>query len=84
MCFKHGQTFSMSNKIQNVSHSFPLTGGSPVMAPKRSAPPSDKGSVPLKANLLQFRKNVSDLRMQLHQMRQQQVRSCLLDYFFLS
>lgn len=52
----------------------PNTGGSPVLAPKSSAAPPDKGSAPLKVNLLQFRKNVSDLRMQLHQMRQLQAR----------
>lgn len=48
------------------------TGGSPVLAPKSNAAPSDKRPLPLKVNLLQFRKNVSDLRMQLHQMRQLQ------------
>lgn len=58
-----------------VWNSFYLgSGGSPVLAPKSSATPSDKGTVPLKLNLLQFRKNVSDLRMQLHQMRQLQAR----------
>uniref|UniRef100_A0A3Q2VP28 Actin interacting protein 3-like C-terminal domain-containing protein n=1 Tax=Haplochromis burtoni TaxID=8153 RepID=A0A3Q2VP28_HAPBU len=50
-------------------------GGSPVLSPKNSASPPDKGSVPLKVNLLQFRKNVSDLRMQLHQMRQLQLQN---------
>lgn len=45
------------------------------MSPKNSASPPDKGSVPLKVNLLQFRKNVSDLRMQLHQMRQLQLQN---------
>uniref|UniRef100_A0A3B4YD76 Actin interacting protein 3-like C-terminal domain-containing protein n=1 Tax=Seriola lalandi dorsalis TaxID=1841481 RepID=A0A3B4YD76_SERLL len=54
------------------SHSL---SGSPVLAPKSSAALSDKGSVPLKVNLLQFRKNVSDLRMQLHQMRQLQLQN---------
>lgn len=49
-------------------------GGSPVLTPKSNVAPSDKGSAPLKVNLLQFRKNVSDLRMQLHQMRQLQAR----------
>ncbi|XP_074549349.1 sickle tail protein homolog isoform X4 [Halichoeres trimaculatus] len=62
-------------KTSSPAHSTHSSGGSPVMAQKRSAPPSDKGSVPLKANLLQFRKNVSDLRMQLHQMRQQQLQN---------
>lgn len=48
------------------------TGGSPILAPKSNAASSDKRPLPLKVNLLQFRKNVSDLRMQLHQMRQLQ------------
>lgn len=51
-----------------------LTGGSPVLAPKTTASPPDKVPVPLKVNLLQFRKNVSELRIQLHQMRQLQAR----------
>uniref|UniRef100_A0A672J436 Si:ch211-285f17.1 n=1 Tax=Salarias fasciatus TaxID=181472 RepID=A0A672J436_SALFA len=50
-------------------------GGSPVLAPKNTAAPTEKSSVPLKVNLLQFRKNVSDLRMQLHQMRQLQLQN---------
>ncbi|XP_065805070.1 sickle tail protein homolog isoform X5 [Labrus bergylta] len=57
------------------THSAHSSGGSPVMAAKRSAAPSDNRSAPLKVNLLQFRKNVSDLRMQLHQMRQQQLQN---------
>lgn len=60
-------------------------GGSPVLAPKSSTATSDKNAVPLKVNLLQFRKNVSDLRMQLHQMRQLQVRPLsLLNHFQVS
>ncbi|XP_034562394.1 sickle tail protein homolog isoform X13 [Notolabrus celidotus] len=69
------QTRERPPKTSSPAHSAHSSGGSPIMAPKRSAPPSDKGSVPLKANLLQFRKNVSDLRMQLHQMRQQQLQN---------
>uniref|UniRef100_A0A3B3ZBV6 Actin interacting protein 3-like C-terminal domain-containing protein n=1 Tax=Periophthalmus magnuspinnatus TaxID=409849 RepID=A0A3B3ZBV6_9GOBI len=48
-------------------------GGSPVLAPKTPTIPTDKA--PIKVNLLQFRKNVSDLRMQLHQMRQLQLQN---------
>ncbi|CAJ1082035.1 sickle tail protein homolog isoform X3 [Xyrichtys novacula] len=62
-------------KTSSPAHSAHSSGGSPVMAPKRGAPPPDKGSVPLKVNLLQFRKNVSDLRIQLHQMRTQQLQN---------
>ncbi|CAI5673031.1 unnamed protein product [Oreochromis niloticus] len=62
-------------KTSSPAHSAHSSGGSPVLSPKNSASPSDKGSVPLKVNLLQFRKNVSDLRMQLHQMRQLQLQN---------
>ncbi|XP_035765505.1 sickle tail protein homolog isoform X14 [Neolamprologus brichardi] len=62
-------------KTSSPAHSAHSSGGSPVLSPKNSASPPDKGSVPLKVNLLQFRKNVSDLRMQLHQMRQLQLQN---------
>ncbi|XP_033495406.1 sickle tail protein homolog isoform X5 [Epinephelus lanceolatus] len=62
-------------KTSSPAHSAHSSGGSPVMAPKSSTAPSDKGPVSLKVNLLQFRKNVSDLRMQLHQMRQLQLQN---------
>ncbi|XP_053268162.1 sickle tail protein homolog isoform X10 [Pleuronectes platessa] len=62
-------------KTSSPAHSAHSSGGSPVLAPKTSAGPSDKPSVPLKVNLLQFRKNVSDLRVQLHQMRQLQLQN---------
>ncbi|XP_030612039.1 sickle tail protein homolog isoform X10 [Archocentrus centrarchus] len=62
-------------KTSSPAHSAHSSGGSPVLSPKNSAGPSDKSSVPLKVNLLQFRKNVSDLRMQLHQMRQLQLQN---------
>ncbi|XP_047468138.1 sickle tail protein homolog isoform X4 [Mugil cephalus] len=62
-------------KTSSPAHSAHSSGGSPVLAPKSSPAPSDKSSVPLKVNLLQFRKNVSDLRMQLHQMRQLQLQN---------
>uniref|UniRef100_A0A4W5LQM1 Uncharacterized protein n=1 Tax=Hucho hucho TaxID=62062 RepID=A0A4W5LQM1_9TELE len=57
-------------------------GGSPVLAPKSAALPSESGSTPalpgsapFQANLFQFKKNVSDLRVQLHQMRQLQLQN---------
>ncbi|XP_067342602.1 sickle tail protein homolog isoform X5 [Channa argus] len=62
-------------KTSSPAHSAHSSGGSPVLVPRSSAAPSDKGTVPLKVNLLQFRKNVSDLRMQLHQMRQLQLQN---------
>ncbi|XP_069559598.1 sickle tail protein homolog isoform X16 [Brachyistius frenatus] len=62
-------------KTASPAHSAHSAGGSPVLAPKSTAAPLDKSSVPLKVNLLQFRKNVSDLRMQLHQMRQLQLQN---------
>ncbi|XP_034416171.1 sickle tail protein homolog isoform X3 [Cyclopterus lumpus] len=69
------QTRERPSKTSSPAHSAHSSGGSPVLAPKSSAAPLEKGPVPLKVNLLQFRKNVSDLRMQLHQMRQQQVQN---------
>ncbi|XP_061522987.1 sickle tail protein homolog isoform X14 [Phycodurus eques] len=69
------------SKTSSPAHSAHSSSGSPVLAPKcnasaSSAGPQDKQSlIPLKANLLQFRKNVSDLRMQLHQMRQLQLQN---------
>nr|XP_046212176.1 sickle tail protein homolog [Oncorhynchus gorbuscha] len=59
-----------------------LSGGSPVLAPKIATPPSESGSTPIlpgptpfQTNLLQCKKNVSDLRLQLHQMRQLQLQN---------
>uniref|UniRef100_A0A8C7X6W5 Uncharacterized protein n=1 Tax=Oryzias sinensis TaxID=183150 RepID=A0A8C7X6W5_9TELE len=54
---------------------FCYPGGSPDLASKRTKPSSDKSSAPLKVNLLQFKRNVSDLRMQLYQMRQLQLQN---------
>ncbi|KAF3703660.1 Sickle tail protein -like protein [Channa argus] len=69
------QTRERPPKTSSPAHSAHSSGGSPVLVPRSSAAPSDKGTVPLKVNLLQFRKNVSDLRMQLHQMRQLQLQN---------
>ncbi|XP_069559585.1 sickle tail protein homolog isoform X4 [Brachyistius frenatus] len=69
------QTRERPPKTASPAHSAHSAGGSPVLAPKSTAAPLDKSSVPLKVNLLQFRKNVSDLRMQLHQMRQLQLQN---------
>ncbi|CDQ56042.1 unnamed protein product [Oncorhynchus mykiss] len=63
-------------------HSAPSAGGSPVLAPKSATPPSESGSTPIlpgptpfQTNLLQCKKNVSNLRLQLHQMRQLQLQN---------
>ncbi|XP_076617404.1 sickle tail protein homolog isoform X4 [Chaetodon auriga] len=69
------QTRERPPKTSSPAHSAHSSGGSPVLAPKSNTAPSDKGSGPLKVDLLQFRKNVSDLRMQLHQMRQLQLQN---------
>ncbi|RVE58695.1 hypothetical protein OJAV_G00197100 [Oryzias javanicus] len=62
-------------KAPSPASSAPSSGGSPDLTPKHSKPSSDKSSAPLKVNLLQFRRNVSDLRMQLYQMRQLQLQN---------
>ncbi|XP_034024304.1 sickle tail protein homolog [Thalassophryne amazonica] len=62
-------------KTSSPSHGTHSTGGSPILGPKSTTALSDKGSVSLKVNLAQFRKNVSDLRLQLHQMRQMQLQN---------
>ncbi|XP_056155322.1 sickle tail protein homolog isoform X2 [Lampris incognitus] len=69
------QTRERPPKTASPAHSTHSAGGSPVLAPKSSAAPPEKGSVSLHANLLQFRKNVSDLRLQLQQMRQLQLQN---------
>ncbi|KAL1006821.1 hypothetical protein UPYG_G00077590 [Umbra pygmaea] len=63
-------------------HSVHSAGSSPILAPKNAAPPPESGttpilpgSAPFQANLLQFKKNVSDLRLQLLQMRQLQIQN---------
>ncbi|XP_072307031.1 sickle tail protein isoform X9 [Eucyclogobius newberryi] len=71
-----GTTESISERPPNTSspaHSAHSSGGSPVLAPKTPTAPTEKA--PIKVSLLQFRKNVSDLRMQLHQMRQLQLQN---------
>ncbi|XP_057680047.1 sickle tail protein isoform X2 [Corythoichthys intestinalis] len=69
------------SKTSSPAHSAHSSSSSPVLVPKCNpsttvAASQDKqNQIPLKANLLQFRKNVSDLRMQLHQMRQLQLQN---------
>ncbi|KAM9333030.1 sickle tail protein homolog isoform 2-T2 [Pholidichthys leucotaenia] len=69
------QTRERPPKTSSPAHSAHSSGGSPILSPKSGAAPADKSSAPLRVNLLQFRKNVSDLRMQLHQMRQLQLQN---------
>ncbi|XP_061778248.1 sickle tail protein homolog isoform X4 [Nerophis ophidion] len=72
------QAREKTSKTSSPSHSAHSSGDSPV-PPAKCGPSNvvcpDKTQVPFKANLLQFRKNVSDLRMQLHQMRQLQLQN---------
>ncbi|KAM4543894.1 sickle tail protein homolog isoform 5-T5 [Fundulus diaphanus] len=64
-------------KTSSPAHSAPSSApsGSTILAPKSSSAPPDKNLSPIKVNLLHFRKNVSDLKMQLYQMRQLQVQN---------
>ncbi|XP_038144935.1 sickle tail protein homolog isoform X22 [Cyprinodon tularosa] len=72
---KDSQSSERPPKTSSPAHSAPSSGGSTVLAPKANSSPPDKSLSPLKVNLLQFRENVSDLRVQLHQMRQLQVQN---------
>ncbi|KAJ8419150.1 hypothetical protein AAFF_G00006490 [Aldrovandia affinis] len=72
-----------SDKIVKRSspvHTANSGGGSPVPAAKSPAensptPPPLTAPAPLQVNLGHFRKNVADLRLQLHQMRQMQLQN---------
>uniref|UniRef100_A0A673WTG6 Actin interacting protein 3-like C-terminal domain-containing protein n=1 Tax=Salmo trutta TaxID=8032 RepID=A0A673WTG6_SALTR len=77
------QIASLTGLVQHALLKSPNTsGGSPVLAPKSATPLSESGSTPMlpgstpfQNNLLQCKKNVSDLRLQLHQMRQLQLQN---------
>uniref|UniRef100_A0A8C1NXE9 KIAA1217 n=1 Tax=Cyprinus carpio TaxID=7962 RepID=A0A8C1NXE9_CYPCA len=64
-------------------HSTSSTGGSPVLAPKVAAAPAERSPAPtppldptpLHVNLHLFRRNVSELRLQLQHMRQLQLQN---------
>ncbi|XP_062336164.1 sickle tail protein homolog isoform X5 [Osmerus eperlanus] len=66
-----------SMKTASPSHSSHNAGDSPVLAIRSvvAAVPSDVVPAPASANLLQVRRNVSDLRQQLQLMRQQQLQN---------
>ncbi|XP_077591884.1 sickle tail protein homolog [Stigmatopora nigra] len=69
------------SKTSSPAHSAHSSSSSPILGTKCNpstavvAPQDKQNQIPLKANLLQFRKNVSDLRMQLHQMKQLQLQN---------
>ncbi|XP_026056909.1 sickle tail protein-like isoform X4 [Carassius auratus] len=71
------------SKSGSPAHSTSSTGGSPVLAPKVAAatpecsptPTPPLGPAPLHVNLHLFRKNVSELRLQLQHMRQLQLQN---------
>ncbi|XP_043085498.1 sickle tail protein homolog [Puntigrus tetrazona] len=70
-------------KSGSPAHSTSSTGGSPVLAPKIAAAPPEHSPAPtpplgpasLHVNLHLFRKNVSELRLQLQHMRQLQLQN---------
>uniref|UniRef100_A0A671KGL8 KIAA1217 n=1 Tax=Sinocyclocheilus anshuiensis TaxID=1608454 RepID=A0A671KGL8_9TELE len=72
-----------SVKSGSPVHSTSSTGGSPVLATKVAAAPPERspaptpplGPTPLHVNLHLFRKNVSELRLQLQHMRQLQLQN---------
>ncbi|XP_052451660.1 sickle tail protein homolog isoform X4 [Carassius gibelio] len=71
------------SKSGSPAHSTSSTGGSPILAPKVAAatpecsptPTPPLGPAPLHVNLHLFRKNVSELRLQLQHMRQLQLQN---------
>uniref|UniRef100_A0A671K2S4 Sickle tail protein homolog n=1 Tax=Sinocyclocheilus anshuiensis TaxID=1608454 RepID=A0A671K2S4_9TELE len=77
------QTREKPVKSGSPPHSTSSTGGSPVLAPKVAAAPPERspaptpplGHAPLHVNLHLFRKNVSELRLQLQHMRRLQLQN---------
>ncbi|XP_072536423.1 sickle tail protein homolog isoform X7 [Salminus brasiliensis] len=82
-CSNKEQDSDRSVKSGSPVHSTSSAGDSPVLGPKSAALPPESSpaptlpinSAPLQVNLFQFRKNVSDLRVQLQQMRQLQLQN---------
>ncbi|XDV47243.1 hypothetical protein PO909_016931, partial [Leuciscus waleckii] len=70
-------------KSGSPAHSTSSTGGSPVLAPKVAAAPPERspaptpplGPAPLHVNVHMFRRNVSELRLQLQHIRQLQLQN---------
>uniref|UniRef100_A0A9J7Y5A5 Si:ch211-285f17.1 n=2 Tax=Cyprinus carpio TaxID=7962 RepID=A0A9J7Y5A5_CYPCA len=77
------QTREKSVMSGSPVHSTSSTGGSPVLAPKVAAAPAERSPAPtppldptpLHVNLHLFRRNVSELRLQLQHMRQLQLQN---------
>uniref|UniRef100_A0A3B4EM10 Actin interacting protein 3-like C-terminal domain-containing protein n=1 Tax=Pygocentrus nattereri TaxID=42514 RepID=A0A3B4EM10_PYGNA len=77
------QTRDRSVKSGSPVHSTSSPGDSPVLGPKNAINPPERSpastspisSAPLQVNLLQLRKNVSELRVQMQQMRQLQLQT---------
>uniref|UniRef100_A0A8C1X302 KIAA1217 n=1 Tax=Cyprinus carpio TaxID=7962 RepID=A0A8C1X302_CYPCA len=77
------QTREKSVMSGSPVHSTSSTGGSPVLAPKVAAAPPERSPAPtppldptpLHVNLHLFRRNVSELRLQLQHMRQLQLQN---------
>ncbi|XP_066538590.1 sickle tail protein homolog isoform X2 [Hoplias malabaricus] len=82
-CSSREQASERSVTSGSPVHSMSSAGGSPVLVPKSTslqpesspAPSPPISSAPLQVSLLQFRKNVSELRVQLQQMRQLQLQN---------
>ncbi|KAI4880354.1 hypothetical protein NFI96_001231 [Prochilodus magdalenae] len=82
-CSIREKASDQSVKSGSPIHSTSSTGDSPVFGLKSAANPPESSpvsappisSMPLQVNLLQFRKNVSELRVQLQQMRQLQLQN---------
>ncbi|XDV47248.1 hypothetical protein PO909_016931 [Leuciscus waleckii] len=77
------QTREKPVKSGSPAHSTSSTGGSPVLAPKVAAAPPERspaptpplGPAPLHVNVHMFRRNVSELRLQLQHIRQLQLQN---------
>ncbi|CDQ56876.1 unnamed protein product [Oncorhynchus mykiss] len=74
------QIASLTGLVQHALLTSPNTSGtnealSAALPSESGSTPALPGSAPFQANLFQFKKNVSDLRLQLHQMRQLQLQN---------
>ncbi|XP_017571438.1 sickle tail protein homolog isoform X4 [Pygocentrus nattereri] len=82
-CSSREQASDRSVKSGSPVHSTSSPGDSPVLGPKNAINPPERSpastspisSAPLQVNLLQLRKNVSELRVQMQQMRQLQLQT---------
>ncbi|XP_036420566.1 sickle tail protein homolog isoform X2 [Colossoma macropomum] len=82
-CSSKEQASERSVKSGSPIHSTSSPGDSPVLGPKNAINPPERSpaltppirSAPLQVNLLQLRKNISELRVQMQQMRQLQLQN---------